>query len=317
MLKKIFLCLIICIFSFLILSSNVVVADSGFDSSWDSSYDYDYDYDYYYDYDSSYDYNWFDGDYYYSDYGFSSSGSYDTSSSINLFGFFELTMGICGMILVLYFVSIINTSVKGNYRKKTTITDYSLYAKSMSDEEIKYIDPTLTSESLTNMAFKIYKDVQTAWMNDTLDNVREMLSDELFNTYKIQLDQLRLKRQQNIMKDIRLVRGDVIGLRMIGSIETVEIKLQVNCSDYLVDKPSQTVLRGDDKAIQHYTYIIQFERNIHSDQVLECPNCGAPFENLKTTKCSYCRSIIFNQNTAWTMTRKTLKVQYVARRKGQ
>ena len=63
--------------------------------------------------------------------------------------------------------------------------------KKISDEEIKKIDAELNTDIIVSKTFNLYKELQNAWMEFDNDKIRTLVSDELFNTYKMQLNTLK------------------------------------------------------------------------------------------------------------------------------
>ena len=97
----------------------------------------------------------------------------------------------------------------------------------LSDAEIKALDPSIDSKTFMKDAFELYKKIQIAWMNFDYDALRDLLSDELYNQYKMQLEVLASKKQQNIMSDFKYISGGIISIKKTDLTETINIKLNV------------------------------------------------------------------------------------------
>ena len=70
-------------------------------------------------------------------------------------------------------------------------------------EDLFSIDENLTKENIINKAFEVYENLQYAWSNFDYEEMRKLVSDELYNQYKLQLDTLKIKNQRNVMEDIK------------------------------------------------------------------------------------------------------------------
>ena len=159
LIKKIIIIISIAIISLIpnIISKNVVLADSGFGTSYDSggssysggSYDYDYDYDY----DS--------GDY-----------SSDDSGDISMFA------AIVGFtIFIIIIVAICMGSSTSNQSTSGVVPSKSLPDENAIENKIKSYIPNFNKQEFLDNGYSIYKDVQNAWMNFKLDDVKDVITD--------------------------------------------------------------------------------------------------------------------------------------------
>ena len=158
-------------------------------------------------------------------------------------------------------------------------------------EEYNLVEPKIVKE-----AYTIYKRVQTAWMDDTIDDVSDILSDEMINMYRAQLTTLRVKKQQNIMKDFKLINGYIMSVKKSKDSLTIKVILEVDCKDYIIKKDTKRVLRGSSKKTNHYNYSLKFLMPLNSLEC--CPNCGAKLEKGGGITCPSCKSkiIVNNEN---------------------
>ena len=161
------------IFIFISCGKLVVRADSGFDSSWDSGSSFDSSSSW--DSSSSSNYN--------SSNGSSSSGG--TASIGEILLFFGFSIGATILIVK------INKIPKSFRREKPVILKTTL-----SDEELMdTMGNDFNVTSFYNQIYENYKEIQIAWMKRDIDSVRHLLSDEMFNMYKMQISTLELKNK--------------------------------------------------------------------------------------------------------------------------
>lgn len=176
----------------------------------------------------------------------SSSGSSSSFSKLSEEGqIFSLVMlSVSGLIVSIVIIYILNK----NQEEK------------MSKAEIQGLikDKNIDEAKLIKYAYDIYYKVQIAWMNDTLNDVKDIISDELYNQYDAQLSTLRIKKQQNIMRDIKFIDGYIYNIDDYGDYYTVAIVLVVHCRDYIINKETKEVLRGSSSRINKYNYSLSF-----------------------------------------------------------
>lgn len=140
---------------------------------------------------------------------------------------------------------------------------------------------------LINKAYNIYVDVQNAWMNDTLDDVQNVLSSELYNQYEAQLTSLRVKKQQNVMGDFNYIDSYISSVKEDDKAIYFTILLCVSCKDYLIQKETNKVIRGSSTRINTYRYYLTFR--FGKNPIEECPGCGSKLDSDSSSiKCEYC-----------------------------
>lgn len=309
--------------------------------------------------DSGFDFDYDSGG---SDFGGSSFGDYSSVYSGSGNGSFELgnlslLNVFLSIIVIIYFVKVINRYGNKNNEFITRIflllaTSFSLdfisfivtdiinifinifalcyifkFNKKTKDEYMKKLtDNKLTLEEITNklgkdfnyekfkkLVFDNYKEIQIAWMNNDIESVRSLLSDTLFNTYKTELLTLEMKNEQNIMEDIEYVDCFIKNINLTKQKEEIEVNLIVTCTDYIINKSTNKVLRGNKRQTNKYYYKLVFEKDSEEDLRI-CPNCGATLKDGSSTKCEYCKSIIIKKSKSYILTDKKMLKQEIVKR---
>ena len=125
----------------------------------------------------------------------------------------------------------------------------------------KEIDKKFTEEEFGKEAFRIYSEIQLAWMDFKLTKVKDLLSKELYNKYKEQLKELKDKKQQNMMERLDYKSNKITDIIIDNDIETIECELNVTCFDYIVENKDK-VVKGDKNKVCNYTYQLKFAKKI-------------------------------------------------------
>lgn len=246
------------------------------------------------------------GDYSSSDY----SSSYDRSSrsSYNSNGNYDgskvMMTFIRGLFIFIFVMMIIILVVSNanNISNARNDTRYKEHYFDMDIHKLQEIFPDETYETLKAMAYQKFIDIQNAWMNFDYDNLKLNCSDELYNTYHEQLEVLKAKNQQNIMTDFEEINTRIIDAYESDDYKTIEIYLAVSFYDYVEDEKKK-IVNGSDvyKIVNHY--VLTFIRTANSE-IKNCPKCGAPLEDIKAKRCSYCRSKIAIPSKDFVLTKK-------------
>ncbi len=272
-----------------LLNIDNIKADSGWDvdfdtggSSWSGGSDWG---------GSSWSSSDWDSDYSYS--GSSSSGSFSS------FGF---VVFIIIVVVIIYYLKYNNVTTTSKYIPE--------YKYSPIDEEYikKYIDD-FNKQKFLDDAYQIYLDTQKAWSNFDTKALRNLLTDELFNTYNMQLKALKAKKQKNIMSDFALEKIDTTAINVSNNQVTMKVVLEVSFFDYVVDI-SNNVLRGNKNHKVSVTYELTFVSTINKKETKNCPSCGAPInKNSASNVCEYCNSTLVKNTYSWVLAKKENKRQ--------
>lgn len=288
--KRIMKYLTIIILSLGIVFSILVPAKA--DSGWDASYDSGGSWDSGSDYSSS---DWSD---------YSSSSSYGSGVSSNPIS----------IILMLIFLIIIISSKKPNYyklKKSTTPmkkTNYKLYNE-ITEEVFKTSISEISMEQMRTKIFHIYESIQYAWSNFDYETLKKYTTDELYNMYIAQLHTLKIKAQQNVIKEILKEEIKIIDIKVENNIINVQAYVKVLCYDYVINTKNNKVLRGTDKRKLELEYIIDFVKDNNSNTKINCPNCGNEVNIISSQKCQYCDSVLVQNASDFVMSKKTMTGQ--------
>ncbi len=242
--------------------------------------------------------------------GFSSGSSWSGGSS---YGGTYISTGPVdpvSALISLAFVLIITAIIIMNAKKqninnfpKTNLSNIPPY----DPVKLKQLLPDFDENKFKDQAFDIYQKIQIAWMNFDYESMRKCVTDEMFNMYKSQLTTLKVKKQTNIMKDFNLLGFNIVGMDIQKDIVSLTVIMQIECYDYITDKTNK-VVRGTNKKKVIYNYAMTFNKGISQKQN-KCPNCGAPLENVNSSKCPYCDSVIISKNYDWVLAKKQVLSQ--------
>jgi hypothetical protein len=188
---------------------------------------------------------------------------------------------------------------------------FGLFNGKLSDEKIKkLLGDDFDIDAFYKEVFKIYYDTQIAWMNNDIESVRNILSDELYNMYKMQLETLSKAGKKNMMEDIKLVDVYIKNVRFLGNKQLISVALNVTCKDYIIDVSNNRVVRGNKNIINDYYYDLTFMR-ASGNTIDKCPNCGAKLNDSHSTICEYCNSTINRETSKFVLIDKKMNRQGV------
>lgn len=233
----------------------------------------------------------------------SSRGSSSSGSSDPLAGMISIAI----MIAIIVIWTIIANKNK-NQSHKIVIN------KNNEDEienKIKKLIPNFSKQEFLKQGFNIYYDIQMAWMDFKLEDIKDKVTDEIYTMYESQLATLEVKGEQNIMKDIQLKQSCLRDVTNQNGTITIKTNYVIEMYDYIADVNTKKLIRGEDKEKICILYEMSFRKALSEDEkVTHCPNCGAKVEMNSTGTCEYCGSKLVSENTKWVLTEKKVIEQY-------
>lgn len=279
-LKKLVIVLCIAVISLItsFIDKHISLADSGFGSSYDSG-------------GSSYSGGSWDS-------GSSSSWDYDSD-----YGDGDGAFSMMAFIILLIIIIVISVYSSKN-KQNTTTQSVSINDENIANKVKQYI-PNFNKQEFLNNGYKIYKDVQNAWMNFKLDDVKDVITDEIYNMYDSQLSTLEVKGEKNIMKDFKLVKSYLKDVNVQNETITITTGYVIEMYDYIIEESTGKVLRGSSTNKLRIVYEMKFRQTLNSNEKVDhCPNCGAKIEMNSSGTCEYCGSKLVSENTKWVLTEK-------------
>lgn len=250
------LCILMLSFSYLM----PVRADSGWDTSYDSG-------------------GYSSGGY---DSGYSSGGGTGNSNASPVSPAI-IVITIFLFALLVYIISFISCERK-------------IKKEDISEDKLRRIIPNYTLDELKKMVIQKFIDIQNAWMEFDYDKLRELCTNELYNSYATQLNVLKIKNGKNIMSDFITQYIYITDAVVENNNYVIKAVLKIEFYDYVINTINNNVIRGRKNTKVLNTYNLELVKSIN-DKDIKCPNCGAPVNAVTSKECEYCGStIVFDSN---------------------
>ncbi len=265
------------------------------DAGWDTDYDYgggdygggDYDYGGGFDYGGGTNHNWSN---HHNNSGSSSSGDFNIFDMVSF-----IFLAICVIALISY------CSKHNPTTYKATLSKYN----DIDEERLKALLPEYDINILKQEIFKKFIQIQEAWMNFDYDSLKELCTDELYNTYVADLEILKIKNGKNIMENFEPIDIKITNIKEQDNVIVLTIVLNVEFYDYVIDSNTKKVTRGNNSIKVNNCYLMNFVRDKEgANQDLKCPGCGAPITNNVSSRCEYCRTLIVKKSKDFVLSEK-------------
>lgn len=233
--------------------------------------------------------------------------SYDSGSSYSSSGgisFWPYDFLIAILILGIHFA----WYSKKDKREKQQLTKENEKENETSliiESQLKQIIPDFDREHFLYDGFKMYCDIQMAWMNFNLESVRNLLTDEMYNMYSSQLETLKVKGEQNIMGQFIPHDGKLINYIIQNDTITITTRYIIELYDFIINQNTGLPLRGSPIDKLKIKYEMKFRKTLNpAKKITKCPNCGASIDMNTSGICDYCHTKIVTENINWVLTDK-------------
>ena len=133
--------------------------------------------------------------------------------------------------------------------------------------KLKEIDAYFNEEDFNEKAFNIYKDIQYCWMNNDLNKMKKLISEDIYNKYKEQLKELDANKQKNIMDRIEFKSNKITDIKIDNNNAIITCEMKVICIDYIIDDKEE-VVKGKSDKVYNYTYKLVFNKNIKDKTII-------------------------------------------------
>ena len=148
-------------------------------------------------------------------------------------------------------------------------------------------------QKAVNIFYNLFYEVQMAWMNFDYTKLKELCSDELYNSLRRELEEIEKKKEKNIMKDFKVNKVAVIEMNNYADKLEIVMMLDVSFYDYIIDK-HKFVIRGSSTKKINNIYNLTYQKKY--ERLDNCPSCGAKVTSNLNSNCEYCGSILINNN---------------------
>ncbi len=202
------------------------------------------------------------------------------------------TFSLCIKALAasLLFGPILDSYLENKNKEK----NINIYDKDLDNSIIRNKDRSISSESLKDFIFNSYKEIQKSYMYEDYDNLKKYVDNKLYKQYKKEIEKLHNKHNKRIIKNINLIKVNILDIKVKEGLETIDAYLNITKKDYISDTIKKKIIKGSKDIIHNIEYFITIKRNTKE---VRCQHCNAPIEILKDKKCNYCdEKIIDNYN---------------------
>lgn len=245
------------------------------------------------------------------DYSFHSYGSGGSGGSVSISGFI--------FILLIVIIVIYLRNKAANAR--------------LSDAFRQTLDPDLQSSlrrsppagspaaaRLRDKLGGIFVAIQTAWDKGNMDPVRAVLSDGVYNRFRIQLEMNRLQGMRNRVENPELLSARLLGEDTFGRYASIDflIRGRVKDTDRRLDDDAVIRSGGADtfEEIWSFTRLADAPDQDGAQAAGNCPKCAAPLSDAGGSRCGHCGAVLNSGAYDWVLAEITQAEEWVSGQRG-
>ena len=140
----------------------------------------------------------------------------------------------------------------------------------------------------------VFVKLLTAVMEGDLSSVKHFISDEVYQKYQDIIDKLDGRNERQMYDELNVKNTYVESREIVDDKEIVQVRIISRYMDYLIDKDTGNLIRGDNTRRIERDYHLTFTKKLITKDiglVRKCPGCGASISVNTSGKCEYCDTI--------------------------
>lgn len=139
--------------------------------------------------------------------------------------------------------------------------------------------------------FDLYKKVKENYAERNIDALKELLSKELFEKYKLKLEKEEQEKTKSIIENIKMEDINIIKINDNINYYDILVNVRVTYKNYIINEDS-FIVKGDVSKDITNNIDLLVVKNKRIKEIKNCPNCYHTLTNYDSNKCEYCNSVI-------------------------
>jgi len=111
---------------------------------------------------------------------------------------------------------------------------------------IRQMDPRFDEAAFREWCSDSFFRIQAAWMHRELEKLRPLLTEEMQEVFRKQIEDLRVKRQINKLENIAVRSIELTEAWQEQGLDYITVRYLANLLDYTVDEASEKIVSGSD-----------------------------------------------------------------------
>ncbi|MES2566664.1 MAG: Tim44-like domain-containing protein [Bacteroidota bacterium] len=248
----------------------------------------------------------------------SSSSSHHSSGSVKQAPKWVVVI-VIGIIISFVLFLIIGIAKSVIFSKKHPgISEHTSVKKNQSPvitNEFTKANTGFSKEDFKLKAKTAFMAIQKAWEEKDLSNVRNWISDGVYQRFCLQFDMMNQLGQKNLLSKISINKIEFIKASIEGSYSIITVSIDFRMNDRFISEklPDLNEEYIAEDAIEYWTFIKKsgaIDKNLYTTN--SCPNCGDELnkDGGEVSKCPSCSTITYLGDYDWVLSEITQEEDY-------
>lgn len=140
--------------------------------------------------------------------------------------------------------------------------DFGAEAKHEGLRHIREMDPSFDERAFRDQMEDIFFKIQGAWTRRDLSPVRQLLTPEMLDTFKGDIDKLRAARQFNRLENIAVREVEIVEAGQDRGEEFITVRFYANLLDYVLHEETNQIVSGSTTDPVKFVEFWRFSRQV-------------------------------------------------------
>ncbi len=182
-------------------------------------------------------------------------------------------------------------------------------------QELGYQASEWHKSFMQNVAFTYFMKIYNAWNINSIERIRNLITDRTYDNFKFWIDNYQKEGLQNKLDDIAVKNIEIVKINNDKYYNSITLRIYASAKDYVINSKGK-VVGGSAKKPRHFSEYWTFIRTRNAKQTQfshnQCPNCGADADKIgQAGICQYCNSKISTGNFSWVLANITQDEEYI------
>ena len=185
----------------------------------------------------------------------------------------------------------------------------------VSNQYLKEIGKSYTKEEFSMTIFELYQNVIQAVQEENYFYLREVLSDEVYNSYLLAIKNSKERNAKTIVENMNPIFSKLISLVVKDNMEIAKVWLKVSYREYIIDTTlpkadelgmiqEPRVISGSKTKLLEKEYILTLVKTRTEKESIVCANCGYVTNVVTRSTCIRCGANIVSRHYHWVLVAK-------------
>ena len=185
----------------------------------------------------------------------------------------------------------------------------------IGEKDFKNRNPEFSKETFLKKVEIAFTEIQNAWSDKDLRNVRRYISDSVYQRFNVQFQMMNILEQVDKITDLKIISTVIDKYEKDGEYDVIHVGIMADITDVFTCKKYPSLNEDASERFIEYWSFIRKKGNESNDIYSKnnCPKCGSPLgDNMgEVSKCDHCGTITNKGDYDWILAEITQMSDYL------